>query len=186
MSESSMISDPHLAFQANARRAAFFWRKIELLELAYRNRFATALERHLSPNFFTEPPSRVHPNILSRLEAAKTRIHTTGKQSARNAIISELSLGFWGSLLKKHHESSLWVPALRHAFSGLGKTSRAEVYVALQAAIVLRNRIAHHENILRYDPETTLEILDWLLELLEPGSSQFARLDQEIPLHPVE
>jgi hypothetical protein len=186
MSGASLISDPHLAFQENARRAAFFWRKIEVLELAYRNRLASAIERYFSAAFFTETISEVHPDIRSRVEAARRRIHTDGKQAARNAIISELSLGFWGSLLKKHYESLLWAPALRHAFAGLGKTSRAEVYDALQTAIVLRNRIAHHENILRYDPKTTLATLDWLLELLEPGSSQFTNPDEEIPLHPVE
>lgn len=186
MRRAAGITDPHAAFRLNQSRSATFWTYITLIEVGIRNKFASQIERRIDEDFFNSPDQILDPHIAKRMTRAKKSQELQGSPDSRDGLIASLTIGFLGLLLSKRYESTLWTPALRHAFAGLGRTSRAEVHEALQTAIVLRNRIAHHENILRYDPETTLATLDWLLELLEPGSSQFAKLDQDIPLHPVE
>jgi hypothetical protein len=186
MSRAAGIMDPHAAFRLNQSRSATFWTFITLIEVGMRNKFASEIERRIDEDFFNSPDQILDPHIAKRMTRAKKSQGLRGSPNSRDGLIASLTIGFWGLLLSKRYESTFWGPALRHAFAGLGKTSRAEVHEALQTAIVLRNRIAHHENILSFDPETTLATLDWLLELLEPGSSQFAKLDQDIPLHPVE
>lgn len=186
MSKSAGNTDPHFAFRENQNRAATYWPLITMIEIAMRNKFASEIQGRINQDFFTDPMAISDSRIAKRISRAKLHRGNLSSSTTRDGVISSLPIGFWGLLMNKKYESTFWTPALRHAFAGLGKTSRAEVHEALQTAIVLRNRIAHHENILRYDPESTLEILDWLLELLEPGSSQFAKPDQEIPLHPVE
>ena len=186
MSKSADNIDPHFAFRQNQSWAATYWPLITLIEVAMRNKFASEIQGKINQDFFTDPMAISDSRIAKRISRAKLQRGNLSSATTRDGVISSLPIGFWGLLMNKKYESSFWTPALRHAFAGLGKSSRAEVHEALQTAIVLRNRIAHHENILSFDPETTLATLDWLLELLEPGSSQFAKLDQDIPLHPVE
>lgn len=186
MSKSAGNTDPHFAFRQNQNRAATYWPLITMIEIAMRNKFASEIQGRINQDFFTDPMAISDSRIAKRISRAKLHRGNLSSSTTRDGVISSLPIGFWGLLMNKKYESTFWTPALRHAFAGLGKTSRAEVHEALQTAIVLRNRIAHHENILRYDPDSTLEILDWLLELLEPGSSQFAKLNQDMPLHPVE
>jgi hypothetical protein len=186
MSKSAGNTDPHFAFRQNQNRAATYWPLITMIEIAMRNKFASEIQGRINQDFFTDPMAISDSRIAKRISRAKLHRGNLSSSTTRDGVISSLPIGFWGLLMNKKYESTFWTPALRHAFAGLGKTSRAEVHEALQTAIVLRNRIAHHENILRYDPERTVEILDWLLELLEPGSSQFAKLNQDMPLHPVE
>ena len=186
MSKSADNTDPHFAFRLNQIRAATYWPLINLIEVVMRNKFASEIQEKISQDFFTNPIAISDPRIAKRVSKAKMQRGNLGSAATRDGVISSLPIGFWGLLMNKKYESTFWTPALRYAFAGIGKTSRAEVHEALQTAIALRNRIAHHENILRYDPETTLATLNWLLERLEPGSSHFAKLDQDIPLHPVE
>ena len=68
-------------------------------------------------------------------------------------VIAELSLGFWKYLLSSHHQHSFWSPALRHAFPGAPRASapvgREQVFRRVDQLHVLRNRLAHHEPVLR-------------------------------------
>lgn len=178
--------DPHVAYQSNLEMSGRLWPLIALLEVGLRNRFANALEENFGDGFFIEASQTLEPRLNERLTFAANQVKGKGLVDTRNAIVSSLSFGFWTMMLNSRNESKLWVPALRHAFRGNRVSSRQILFERLRRVTVLRNRIAHHENILYCDEESEIENIVWLLEALEPGSSQFAKLDQDIPLHPVE
>lgn len=159
---------------------------IALLEVGVRNRFANALEEHFGARFFIARSQTLEPRLDERLEFAAKQVKGKGLFDTRNAIVSSLSFGFWTMMLNRRNEPKLWVPALRHAFRGKVTSSRQVLFERLRRVTILRNRIAHHENILYFDEESEVENIVLLLEALEPGLSQFAKLFQEIPLHPVE
>ncbi|HVB15454.1 MAG TPA: hypothetical protein VNF04_02870, partial [Stellaceae bacterium] len=67
-------------------------------------------------------------------------------------IVSELTLGFWTNLFKRQYEDPLWRKTLRLAFPHVGgPLTRGQVFIILDKIRRLRNRIGHHEQILRYD-----------------------------------
>lgn len=67
-------------------------------------------------------------------------------------IVSELTLGFWSNLFTRQYEDPLWRKNLRLAFPHVGgPLRRGQVHQVLDKIRRLRNRISHHEQILRYD-----------------------------------
>lgn len=67
-------------------------------------------------------------------------------------IVSELTLGFWTNLFQRQYEDPLWRKCLRRAFPHVGGAlTRGDVYQILDKIRRLRNRIGHHEQVLRYD-----------------------------------
>jgi hypothetical protein len=62
-------------------------------------------------------------------------------------VIAELTFGFWRYILAAPYQSTLWAPALRHAFPHLHPARRATVYQLVDRLNSVRNRVAHHEPI---------------------------------------
>jgi hypothetical protein len=78
------------------------------------------------------------------------RCNTPETLSAK--IVSELSLGFWSNLFKRQYEDPLWRKTLRFAFPHVGGAlTRGQVFEILDRIRRLRNRISHHEQIIKYD-----------------------------------
>jgi hypothetical protein len=181
MSIASGIRDPHIAFVENLKWSMSFWPQITVLEIALRNKLVVELEARIDREFLSGN------NLIldERLRVKLHKLHSDPRKTG-GSFLTTLGLGFWGMLLNKRYESSLWVPALRHAFSGLGVTPRTQVHEKLSRVILLRNRIAHHENILGMDFEVLYEEIAWLMERLEPGSRRFLITNDSFPLHPVE
>lgn len=76
-------------------------------------------------------------------------------------LVASLMFGFWVKVLgrgsyqgagpdrqRRIYDTTLWKPALRHAFPNVGALDRVEVETAARRVRALRNRIAHHEHII--------------------------------------
>ena len=79
--------------------------------------------------------------IARAIRDAGGGVATAGK------VVAELNFGFWRYLSSSAHEKTLWVPLLHHAFPNA--TSRADVDSKIGGLHTLRNRVAHHEPLLR-------------------------------------
>ena len=67
-------------------------------------------------------------------------------------MIAELTLGFWRYLSTTAHHHPLWIPYLHNAFTP--GTARQAVDAPVGRLHQLRNRIAHHEPLLRRNTAT--------------------------------
>lgn len=181
MSRSSGLEDPHLAFREHLLVATDLWPRIALLEISLRNKLADEISNRLGPMFFQLSNRIVDERLSLRIQQLQSRSART-----RDQVVSQLSLGFWALLLNKRYESSLWAPVLRHAFANLGSVSRGEISTRLARIVRIRNRIAHHENVLGVNIEKLVQDIDWLLERLHKGASGFYPMADTFPLHPVE
>jgi len=87
-------------------------------------------------------------------------------------IVACLNFGFWISLLARPHENDLWRKHLCHAFPYAPKPlRRKQIHGPLHKMRLLRNRIAHHESLLKHpralinlpqDHALILEIISWI------------------------
>ena len=94
-------------------------------------------------------------------------------------VIAELPFGFWRYCTSAGHEKALWVPYLHHAFPA--GTSRRDVDEGLGHLNALRNRIAHHEPLLRENlDERHVEILD-LCGMLNPTLARYLASTSTVP-----
>jgi hypothetical protein len=81
--------------------------------------------------------------------------------------VSELSLGFWSSLFKRQYEDPLWRKTLGAAFPHVGGSlTRGQVFQRLDKIRLLRNRIGHHEQIIKYNLNDyyneIIELVSWV------------------------
>jgi hypothetical protein len=85
-------------------------------------------------------------------------------------VIAELTFGFWRYLSTTAHHHPLWIPYLHNAFTP--STARQAVDAPVGRLHQLRNRIAHHEPLLRRNTATgvlsltTQHLFDRLADLL--------------------
>lgn len=74
-----------------------------------------------------------------------------GQNPSHDAVIAQLTLGFWRYLLKARYEKTFWLPALDDAFTNIPGTTEKNRRERLENTMIdlnkLRNRIAHHEPI---------------------------------------
>jgi hypothetical protein len=158
-------------YEWNAMISASILHDLAHIEVGLRNAYDRALTAatpgglHWSDDpyrFFTtvtkraENGTRVDNAEVSRrqIEAARKaakKAHRTGSNPDRaltgEDLIAELSFGFWRYLSTANREKTLWVPVLRHGFQP--KTERKAVDVHADMLHQLRNRVAHHEPLLR-------------------------------------
>lgn len=127
------------------------------------------------------------------LTEAKGAIARDRRPVTPGAVVAELNLGFWVALLTRAYEKTLWVPCLHRAFPHAyvekrGQTAviqvkidRCDIHERLDNIRYLRNRIAHHEPLLKLDlPQCysrTLEALKWIC----PISAQWVRTTNCFP-----
>lgn len=99
-------------------------------------------------------------------------------QPNHDDVVAQLMLGAWTHLLEEPGSQTggpdredLWTDCLRHAFPGAnqGPQGRQEVGSSLEVLRVLRNRVAHHENLLTVNTLTRLNESLALLQKVSPG-----------------
>ena len=137
---------------------------IATVEVALRSAMASALTATYGPTWSTRTDlldDQALALIADATRAGRLTTASSSDQVVQDRLVSGLMLGFWVKLLGKGtwqgraprrerrvYDTTLWKPALRHAFPGAGDLDRARVASAARRSLVLRNRIAHHEQIL--------------------------------------
>jgi hypothetical protein len=178
-------SDPSRAlalYEWNVAASAALLHDLAHLEVALRNAYDRALRTGSdlpwtdvrSPLFapLTHGPAQADINARFREQLASAR------RSAANVVVgtprhgdvvAQLGFGFWRYLSSKRHEKALWVPYLHQAF--VAGTDRAlHVDQPLTRLHRIRNRVAHHEPLLRVD----------LVARLADVCALAVRLDQDL------
>jgi hypothetical protein len=149
-------------YEKNARLAGALYSSLQGLEICLRNAIQRALTRGYGVEWFDRLPALEYP-LPEKLAAAKSSVLAAGKQLTPGRIVAELSFGFWTALLAGRYEKRLWVPHLHRAFphafvqsesrrttaGARPKLSRRTIAYRLDRIRYLRNRIAHHEPIIR-------------------------------------
>lgn len=146
---------------------------IQTLEVSLRNSIAEAIENCFGQNWYSQPRFET---ILSGW--AKTTLQDTvstvtdnnsrrGKPVTAGDVIANLSFGFWRELLKSRYDRHIWNKQLVTAFPHLpANKNNQDIYDRINKIIKLRNRISHHEPIIRGKLNSVynsmLEVTGWI------------------------
>lgn len=135
----------------NVEVSAAFYGPLHCCELALRN----ALNDRMRVGFgradwWTNAP--LDPNGRRLVDKVRRRCgQATARQNrlmTADDVVADLSFGFWVSLLSRgrSYDRNFWVPHLHQAFPYYSGPRRV-LHRELQAMVLLRNRIMHHEPI---------------------------------------
>jgi len=167
-----------------------FYSLLAILEIGLRNNIDYQLKRRFNDNLWYENADFI--NIVSRFQIdrvseARNSILREKKTITTGKVISELSFGFWTSLLDSKFEKTLW-KSIQLAFPNCPKNIRKRKTMSSKFNGVrkLRNRIFHHESVtwnlsalINYKKEI-IEGIDWLDRDLLSWSQDIYRFDEVI------
>ena len=130
----------------NAAVSESLYGPLQAFEILTRNRIHDAMTVRLGATWYDTPGLLDH-GMQQKLTEAKSKLLSAQKLVSPPSVVSELSLGFWTSLLSRKHEPTFW---LKHRLFTLFvnrpvRKSRIDVFADYDDARKLRNRIAHHE-----------------------------------------
>jgi hypothetical protein len=164
----------------NGRLAASILRDLGDLEVLIRNRFNRAVADHRpGPHWLLDPQSPIRVEKLRRSRSGELRDanRTTrdkveqaireagGPNATPGKVIAELMFGFWLAMTRRALETEMWTPYFSRAFLR-PRPERRAVEARMQKLNELRNRVAHHEHLLRTDVAqhhaSLLELAGWL------------------------
>lgn len=133
----------------NTKLSESLYAPLQGLEIITRNYFDRTLQEKFDQWWINinlvHPQTRILSNTLSMLKEKNKSLNN-------NNLIADLSFGFWTGLLHAKYENNLWRSCLYYAFKNKPKPFiRKNVHHEYHLLKLLRNRIAHHEPILRSD-----------------------------------
>jgi hypothetical protein len=177
-----------LHYKANIEISESFYSLLSILEIGLRNNIDNQLQRRFNDIKWFDSPDFI--KIVSRFQIdrvseARNSILREKKSISPGRIISELSFGFWTSLLDSKFERTLW-KNIRHAFPNCPKPLRQRKTMSSKFNGVrkFRNRIFHHESVtwnidaLRTYKNEIVEGIDWLDKGLYDWSEDIFRFDE--------
>ncbi|NUP76675.1 MAG: hypothetical protein HOV96_03885 [Nonomuraea sp.] len=131
-------------YQWNVEVSEAFYRPLHWLEISLRNAEHRELrERFERADWWHAAP--LHEHDAGKVLRVENELRRRNNRPPRaDDVVAELSFGFWVSLLGRRYDRHLWVPALHRAFPHY-RGAREPLRDNLQAMLLLRNRIMHHE-----------------------------------------
>jgi len=177
-------------YKTNIEVSESFYPLLAILEIGLRNSIDFQLRRLFNDESWYENSSFI--KIVSRFQIdrvseARSCILREKKIISSGKIISELSFGFWTSLLDSKFEKSLW-KNIRLAFPNCPKKIRQRKTMSSKFNGIrkLRNRIFHHESVtwsipaLKNYRNEIMEGIDWLNKDLLNWCQDIFRFDDVI------
>lgn len=138
-------------YERNSDLSESLWGVLQGLEIALRN---SIHESMINASGVTDWHDciNLHPRQISQLDAAREELNRRSVPMESSRLVAQLSFGFWISLTGRYYDQELWVKRkLWTAFPHRRKTNRRQIFQRLESIRNLRNRIAHHEIILKLD-----------------------------------
>jgi len=172
-----------LLYKWNARIAGALWEALGhgevLLRNAIHDTLTTRHQHRRQPGYwFDNPRHELDNRAHDEIDAAKRRARRGISSEAvpPGKLVAELPFGFWRYLLAKRYSPTLW-PAIRHAFPHLPGRNRARLERPVIHLHQLRNRITHHEPLIRENLPARLADLEYVLDAIDPALRRWIRDD---------
>jgi hypothetical protein len=147
----------------NTELSASLYGVVQPLEVGLRNRVHTKMTEALGTEKWWDLLP-LHDGEMNDIHAAKENISLRINGMRPGHIVAELGFGFWVKMFANAYEKQLWVPHLRHRFPA--KISRKALHDRLTSIKELRNRIAHHETLIKkkveQDYAELMETIGWI------------------------
>jgi hypothetical protein len=135
----------------NAQVSAACVETLHHVEVLLRNtidaQFAPVIAAAAPAESWLEDPQILNADSRKRVGETIARVRKDGKKPTRGRVVAGLSFGFWRALFdRKYHQ--LWDTHLHRAFPH-GSGNRSELASLMSRLVPFRNRVAHHETIIR-------------------------------------
>ncbi|TIO79430.1 hypothetical protein [Mesorhizobium sp.] len=151
---------------------------IQAAEVALRNRINSKL-RELYGDFWWEHPvvaAALNSGAQTKISEAETKILGGANPITNGRVVAGLTLGFWVRMLDNRYKRPLWNSHFRSTFPHLpASVEREELKGSATALQTVRNRLSHHEDMIKRNPSEIYKQIMSLLAMLSPEKEQWVR-----------
>lgn len=173
-----------LLYLWNAQLGEAFHLPVQAVEVGLRNCVDHALRTEFGPSWWIDPAFRTLVD-RQQIEAIDAALHDStrrGVPTTHGGMVARLSFGFWVAMLKPRYNPRLWSRQLRSAFPDLPPAEdRRSLERRTQSIRILRNRIAHHEPIIRRDTSKDYAELMTTLRWMSPAMHDWIAPSCRVP-----
>ncbi len=166
-------------YEWGARMSSSAFVVVGHLEILLRNTLDRCLREHFReahcgiPWFLMPNVGGIH--VSQAVDVVRERLRPQGKET-RDQVIAGLSFGFWSGLLGPKYEE-LWRNCLHRVFPH-GSGRRSQISSALERVRAFRNRLAHHDSMIKVDIPFELRHVVQLAGYLSTDASQWLMRSQ--------
>lgn len=157
----------------NAEVAGAFYSPLHFAEVILRNTLHDNLNAHFGPKVWWDS-APLNDGSRRKIHEAAVLCSRKHGRATIDDIVSELTFGYWVGLLGRRYDRTLWVPTLHRAFPGY-HGRRDKLHSDLEALLLLRNRISHHEPIHRLALDADHERIYKVIRYLNPDAARALR-----------
>jgi hypothetical protein len=177
----------------NIAMSAALYGPIQAVEVSLRNAFDQQLTTRFGVDWWCQPRFLMTDFIRRKIEGARRHLLNERKSIDKPHVIAALTFGFWAGLTGKgarnRHDMFIWRPALHRAFDRRLLLDRATVYKELSGIRGLRNRVAHHEPLIRLDVALEYDrlrrVLLWVAPAMIPWVDHHSRVTEVLSARPM-
>lgn len=170
----------------NARIGGAFQLPIQAVEVSLRNCINSVLIQDFGQDWYD---SAAFKGMIcddrerqSDLKTMRTRLRKRRVKLENGQVVATLSFGFWVGLLAPKYNPPFWGRNLRKAFPHVPETvTRKTMFDACGKIARFRNRIFHHEPIIKADIGLEYAHMLEVLGYMCPDTLDFIRRYSEIP-----
>lgn len=168
----------------NARLGAAFHLPVQAVEVSLRNRINTVLVAEFGPDWWRETQflELADHDRMRDLDMVKARTIRRGALLDTDQVVASLSFGFWAGMLHRRYNPRIWGRHLILGFPGLpSDIDRDRLHQAVIKVARLRNRISHHEPLIKSNVMQHLQDIMTLLRWLCPETAAWIKPHCEVP-----
>lgn len=124
---------------------------LNMVEVALRNGLHRSLSQHFGVPHWYDGRGILEPRQALDVAQVKARISGRGDPVTPDRVVSELTFGFWVTILSRNYDARLWAAnnasPLKGSFFALARRQRRRqvVHHRYNAIRAFRNRVMHHE-----------------------------------------
>lgn len=168
----------------NAEVGEAFHLPIQAVEVALRNRIQAALAAEFGTDWWKSVKllAVLDDDRKADLALVLKRIRNRKLTLGTGQIVAGLSFGFWVGMLQPRYNPLIWGGRLHAAFPDYpANRNRASLAQAASRVAWLRNRIWHHEPIIRLDLSAEYGMAITLLAWLSAPKATWVRTRSRVP-----
>jgi len=169
-------------YNENLKKAKYLYIPLSILEVSLRNSINNLFEIFYGAGWILNEAQFLKTKELEKITEAKSKIKKSGDAVTKDKLVAELNFGFWTALFQSVYADKMRTSTLKQIFPNLPPKEvvvidRKTMSSKLNHIREFRNRIFHHENILK---DEFVDIEDKIYEILEYFDIELAQYAKDL------
>lgn len=167
-------------YNRNLKKSKSLYIPLSILEVSLRNSINSLFERLYSRGWLINEANFLKHKELEKITKAKSKILENSETISKDKLVSELTFGFWTALFQSSYDDKMRIANLKQIFPNLPSkdkllVNRQILSTKLNHIRKFRNRVFHHENIIKEEFENIEDDIYEILGFFDSELSQYAR-----------